>query len=153
MAFNLAVACSFAPDSPIRLQNTSIAWPFIIFFTFSAHNYDRHLRRIFLQQVPNIKRIKSSTFPVEYRKSAKEKVDELRRLCKCIDLVWVSSALQNLFVLPRVLYIERSIIKVFENTTPDELNIVISSIELGFVFYKIKDHRIARYGTFLYSPS
>ena len=144
MAFNLAVACSFAPDSPIRLDNSTIAWVFIIAFTFSVHNYDRHLRRIFLQQIPNIKRISSANFPIEHRTHAKEKAQEIRRLLRSIDLIFFSSALQNLFFLPRVLFIEHSIIKLFENTSTEELNLILNSIELGLLFYKIKDHRIAR---------
>ena len=106
MAFNLAVACSFAPDSPVRVDNSNLAWCLIILFTFSVHNYDRHLRRLFLQKIPNIKRISSKNFPIEHRTLAREKIQEIRRLLKSIDLVFFSSALQNLFFLPRVLFIE-----------------------------------------------
>lgn len=116
----------------------------IFAFTFLAHNYDRHLRRIFLQTLPNIRRIESAAFPSQHRILAKEKLLELRRLLRCIDLIWFSSALQNLFLLPRVLYIERAIIQIFADASCDEINLIIHNIELGLIFYKIKDHRIAR---------
>lgn len=144
MAFNLAVACSFAPDSPVRVDNSHLAWCLIILFTFSVHNYDRHLRRLFLQKIPNIKRISSKNFPIEHRTLAREKIQEIRRLLKSIDLVFFSSALQNLFFLPRVLFIEHNIIKLFENASTEELNLILNSIELGLLIYKMKDHRIAR---------
>jgi hypothetical protein len=146
MAFNVAVACAFAPDSPVKFrhENAKLAWALVFLSTFFAHNYDRHLRRIFLRQLPNIKRIKSATFPDDQRLSAKEKLNEIRSLLQSIDSIWISSAIQNLFLLPRVLYIERKILNIFDGATNEELNLIVNTIELGLLFYKMKDHRIAR---------
>ena len=88
--------------------------------------------------------LRSAEFADEHRQNAKQKIAELRRLLGSIDQRWMSSTFQNIFLLPRVLYIEHQIIQVFCDAAPAELNLIIMNIELGLFVYKVKDHRIAR---------
>ena len=145
MAFLLARACLFSEDSPLMFpkDNPSLAWVVIIIFTFMAHNYDRYLRRLVLKKVPNIKKIRSMDFRTEHRDTAHTKVLELRKLLATIDHAWMSSTFLNLFLLPRVLYVERQIIDILADANSDELNLIISNVELALIFYKIKDHKFA----------
>lgn len=146
IACALGYTCIFAVDSPIRLPSDQpgLAWTVVLVFSFLAHNYDRHLRRLVLSRVPNIKRIQSHEFASLHRVNAKEKLAELRRLLSCIDQRWLSSTFQNMFLLPRVVYIENKIINIFAEANTDELNLIMMSIELGLILYKVKDHRMSR---------
>lgn len=103
IAFIFIFLCIFCHDSPIRFapENVSIGWAIIIIFTYSAHLYDRMLRSYVLGHIPIIKRNTSTQFGVESRASAKKKQKELEKLIGCIDQRWMSSAIQNLFLLPR----------------------------------------------------
>lgn len=146
IAFILAYTIIFTRDSPLRLPSdqTGLAWTVVSVFTFLAHNYDRHLRRLVLSRVSNIKRIKSADFASEHRVNAKQKLAELRRLLSSIDLRWISSSFQNMFLLPRVVYIEKKIIAIFADCNSDELNLIMMNIELGLILYKVKDHHMSR---------
>lgn len=142
----LAYSCIFTKDSPIRLptDQPGLAWTVVIVFTFLAHNYDRHLRRLVLSKAPNIKRIQSAEFGMEHRVNAKQKLAELRRLVNSIDQRWLGSTFQNMFLLPRVVYIENKIISIFAEASTDELNIIMMNIELALILYKVKDHGRSR---------
>lgn len=146
MACALALTCLFCPDSPIQLSHKepALAWVIVIVFTFLAHNYDRHLHRLVLRKSTNIRRIKSADFCAENRFNAQEKVIELRKLLSTIDHTWMSSTFLNFFFLLRVLKVERQIITIITEANSDELNLIINNIELALLFYKIKDHKIAR---------
>lgn len=145
MAFVLACACLYSADSPLRFpeDHPGVAFAIVVLFTFLAHNYDRHLRRLVLSKIPNIKKVRSADFPAEYRVNASEKCAEIRRLVASIDQTWMSSTILNLFFLPFVLFVEHQIVTIFAEANRDELNLIISGVELGLIFYKIKDHKIA----------
>lgn len=144
MAFFLARTCLCSDDSPLKFPKDSpgITWLVCILFTFLAHNYDRYLRRLVLRRIPNIKKIQSSDFAAQHRDNAHTKVVELRKLLAIIDHTWMSSAFLNLFLLPRVLYVERQIIDILSEANADELNLIIANVELGLIFYKVKDHKL-----------
>lgn len=146
IAFLFAVDCAFARDSPMRLpvDQPFLSWTVVVTFTFLVHNYERHLRRLYLSKVPNIKRIQSAEFASENRVNAKAKLAELRHLLSLIDQRWLSSTFQNMFLLPRVVYIENRIISIFAEANTDELNLIMMNIELGLILYKVKDHRMSR---------
>lgn len=146
MACALAFACLFCCDSPIQLahKEPALAWVIVFVFTFLAHNYDRHLHRKLLMRGTNIRRIRSADFCAENRLNAQEKVIELRKLLSTIDHTWMSSTFLNFFFLLRVLNVERQIITIITEANSDELNLIINNIELALLFYKIKDHKIAR---------
>ena len=67
-----------------------------------------------------------------------------RSIAQVIDHTWMSSTFLNLFLLPRVLYIEHQIITIIAEANADELNLIISNVECALLFYKIKDHKIYR---------
>lgn len=146
MAFVLATACLFCPDSPIQLatRNSILSGVIVVIFTFLAHNYDRHLQRRILSKTSNIRRIKSADFSVEHRNTAQEKVLELRKLLSTIDHVWMSSTFLNIFFIIRVLAVERQIITLIAESNSDELNLIINNIELALLMYKMKDHKYAQ---------
>jgi hypothetical protein len=139
MAFILATVCLFCKDSPLRFteDRPGLAWLIVFVFSFLAHNYDRHLHRLVLSRTPNIRRAKSALFGAENRSNAQTKVLEIRKLLTTIDHTWMSSTFLNLFFLPRVLYVERQIISVMSEANADELNLIISNIELALLFYKV----------------
>jgi len=149
----------FPADQPV------LGWTVVIVFTYLAHIYDRHLRRVVLSRIPKIRRIESAEFPSEHRANAKHKLGELRRLLNSIDLRWMSSTFQvrarvvpflvprhqhafltpllppptaqNIFLLPRVVYIEHQIINIFLEANTDELNLIVMSVELALILYKV----------------
>jgi hypothetical protein len=55
----------------------------------------------------------------------------------------MSSTFLNIFLLPRVLYVESQIINILTEAHGDELNLIIQNIELALIFYKVKDHKVA----------
>jgi hypothetical protein len=126
--------CNFNRGVLSRLMN----------FVTQAHNYDRHLRRIVLSKVRNIRKLPSSEFDVEVKAKANSKISEIRSLLQNIDQPWISSTFLNIFFLPSVLFSEHKIIVIFSEATSAELNIIITTIELALIFYKMKDHKIAR---------
>jgi len=146
MAFVLAAICLFCPDSPVKFaeDRPGLAWTIVVVFSFLVHNYDRHMHRLVLARKANIRRVKSADFGAEDRSNAQQKVLEIRRLLSMIDHTWMSSTFLNLFFLPRVLYVERQIISIMSEANNDELNLIICNIELALLFYKVKDHRVAR---------
>ena len=106
----LAYNCVFTKDSPVKFpaDQPVLGWTVVIVFTYLAHIYDRHLRRVVLSRIPKIRRIESAEFPSEHRANAKHKLGELRRLLNSIDLRWMSSTFQVRarvvpFVVPRQL--------------------------------------------------
>jgi hypothetical protein len=46
-------------------------------------------------------------------------------------------AVQNIFLLPRVVYIEHQIINIFLEANTDELNLIVMSVELALILYKV----------------
>lgn len=86
MAFLLARTCLFVEDSPFRFpeERQGVAWCIVWLFTYLAHNYDRHLRRLGLIRTPNIKRIPSASIGEALKESAKEKavmiIDHVSRI-------------------------------------------------------------------------
>lgn len=146
MAFLFAQTCLFCDDSPVKMLKgkDGISWCIVFLFTYLAHIFDRHLRRIQLARSPNIKKIKSCTFDANNRQNAKSKTQEITDLLCAIDLTWFSSTFLNLFFLSRVLSAEQDIIRALTDANARELNLIINNIQLPLIVYKIKDHRFAR---------
>jgi hypothetical protein len=147
MAFVFALSCLFCSDSPMKLvdREPTVAWVIVVVFAFLAHNYDRHLHRLVLKRSSNIRRIKSTDFcSAESRSNAHEKVLALRKLISTIDHTWMSSTFLNFFFLYKVLYVEHQIIAIITEADANELNLIVNNVELGLLFYKVKDHKIAR---------
>ena len=146
VAFCLAYAVIFVSDSPLRweTEQSGFKWFICSLITYIAHNYDRHLRRIVLKKMPNMKRIRSVHFEQEHRITAKQKLQEIRQALRSIDLPWMSSFVQGIFALPQVIFAERQILGILETASQDELNLIVMNIELGLIFYKTKDHRFTR---------
>jgi hypothetical protein len=146
MAFLLGRTCLFCEDSPLRFpkDREGVAWCIVCFFTYLAHNYDRHLRRLVLSKVPNIRRISSAEFTDTHKRTAKSKVNEVKEQLNIIDMKWMSSTFLNIFFLPRVLCAEHEIIVTLTEANAEELNIILANIELALIIYKIKDHKVAQ---------
>jgi hypothetical protein len=142
-ALFLAIVVLFIEDSPLYFQlHNGIKWFAVGSFTFWAHNYDRHVRRFALIKARTMKKVVNAS---EGCNEANHKVlAEVTRLLSGIDNAWFSSTFQNLFMLPRVLYIESQIVNIFSEASSEELNYVVSNAEMGLLLYKMKDHRIAR---------
>lgn len=145
-AFFLAFSVVFSYDSPLCVSsdNTGLGWIIIAFSTYFAHIYNRHLHRAVLMRVPNINRTLSADLIDERKINYKKKLIELRSCLKSIDNTWMSSFFINIFLLPHVVFKEKQIISIFSDSTTDELNLLVSNIELALFFYKVKDHTMAR---------
>ncbi len=143
IAFILARACVFCPDSPLRVfeERRGLAWLTVILAAYGAHIYERHLRRLVLSRVPKIPRVKSSSYDLSSRVNARTKLAELRKLQDMLDNKYISSTFQNIFNLGKVLHIENQILEIFTESDKDELNLILSTAELGHIFYKVKDHK------------
>ena len=86
----------------------------------------------------------SSEFDVQVRAQANVMIAEIRSLLHKIDQPWMSSTFLNIFFLPSVLFAEHKIISIFSEASHDELNIIMTTVELALILYKVKDHKIAR---------
>jgi len=84
--FMLAFCVVFCPDSPMRFSsdNVGLGWALVIISSYLVHIYHRHLTRLVLQRVPNIKRVGSLEFGLENRNNAKVKAAELEKLLTSI---------------------------------------------------------------------
>ena len=146
IAFLFAITCMFTPDSPLRFSNgfqLGASIPIVFIFTYLVHIYDRHLRRIVLSKVPNImKRIRSVDFGgnIETRLNAQQNLNILHHHLDTIDQRWLSSTFQNIFLLPRVLSIEHDIITIFSDVSSDELNFIVTKVQLGRILYKVSEN-------------
>jgi hypothetical protein len=123
VAFLSACAIFFAQDSPLVLATggripIEISWICIAAIAFSVHIYDRNQHRESLIKSANIRR-------AVHTESSSANVAEIGRLLKGIDNPWISSTFANVFLLPRVLYLEAQILKVFQKASKEELNQVI----------------------------
>jgi hypothetical protein len=133
-------------DSPVYFPDDLkvYAWFIVIVLTFIAHNYDRHIQRIFLTKETNIlRRIRSADFAQENRVNAKLYLVELKKNINAIDMYWMSSTFLNLFFLPSVLYAENKIIQIFTDSNKSELNLILYQCKLPLILYKMKDHKFA----------
>lgn len=146
MAGLIARSCVFCSDSPLRLpeERSELGWAIVILTAYAAHIYDRHLRRLVLSRVPNIPRVKSSMYDLSSRVNARTKLAELRKLQDMLDNKYISSTFQNIFNLGKVLHIENQILDIFTEVEKDELNLILSTAELGHIFYKVKDHKFVQ---------
>ena len=146
MAGMIARACVFCSDSPFRLpdERSGLGWGIVLLTAYVAHIYDRHLRRLVLSRVPNIPRVKSSVYDLSSRVNARSKLAELRKLQDMLDNKFISSTFQNIFNLGKVLHIENQILNIFLEADKDELNLILSTAELGHIFYKVKDHKFVQ---------
>eukprot|EP01041_Mallomonas_annulata_P009905 gene9905-20602_t len=140
IAFALSSVFLFVTDSPFSFGGKSpeVAFAIILSFTYIIHNYDRHLRRLVLIRIPDLKRVQSLNFGGHDRLKAHEKLRQLDELMDKIDNRWLSSAFSNTFY---VMKIESDIYNIFADSSPYELNSIIKERPLGLIFYKIKDHR------------
>ena len=146
IAFLLAFVCVFLDDSPLNFGRYHPATGIFLClsFAFFIHNYDRHIRRGKLMRVKTLKCIESSSAGDDTSSNLQHTLDHLNKLQEGIDNFWFSSAFLNIFMLPRVLYIEHQIISIFADISHHELNYIVCNSHIGLLFYKIKDHRIAK---------
>ena len=120
LTFFLGISLFFVSDSPLVVLTNNkipyeISWLAVLLITFIIHNYDRHRHRVSLTKKSNIKKAPHS-------ESSRTDVAQIMKLMMSIDNPWISSAISNIFLLPRILYFENQIIKIFKNATPIQLN-------------------------------
>ncbi len=143
----VAWSCVFCSDSPFFIQERSwLAWFIVFCCSYGVHVYDRHLRRMVLRRIPKFPSRHTSHNHMDptVRNKAKTLLEELRTYQERLDNKYISSFFQNIFNLGKVLHLEHEIINIFAKATQGELNIMMTTAELGLLFYKIKDHRIVR---------
>lgn len=147
IAFFFSASTLFSIDSPFRfpIERQGISWTIVLLVTFIAHNYERHLQRLFLSKQSNIvRRIKSADFAQENRVNARMAIMEIKKLIESIDLHWMSSTFLNMFFLSKVLAAEKQIIEIFASASANELNLIVCQAKLALILYKVKDHKFAQ---------
>jgi hypothetical protein len=146
MAFVLACSLLLCPDSPLVMDDLTVALTMIAVFTYIAHLSDRYMRTAVMNRIPNLmRRIRSADFGcLEERSAAHDKVVAVEKLVNKIDNSFISSTFMNVFAIPFVLKCEREIINVFSEVNPRELNFMVQTISLARVMYKIKDHKLMK---------
>jgi hypothetical protein len=119
VAFVFAWVCFFIRDSPLRFseRNSHFAWFGVFIFSYAAHNYDRHLRRLVLSKVPRLPRVASADIDQELKTAARYKIAELKKYTTVIDNPYVSSTFQNVVNIFKVLHAEQNIITIFEEAS------------------------------------
>ena len=143
----VAWSCVFCSDSPFFIMERSwLAWFIVFCCSYGVHVYDRHLRRMVLRRIPNfpVPHASHTYMDVSVQNKAKTFLTELRTYQERLDNKYISSFFQNIFSLGRVLHLEHEIIHIFSKAEQEELNIMMTTAELGLLLYKIKDHRIVR---------
>jgi len=73
--------------------------------------------------------------------SVEEKLETINACLADIDQLLLPSTINNFINQRFVLRKEKEIITIFEEAQPKELNYLVSHVQLGLLFYKIKDHR------------
>ena len=146
IAFLVAFVCAFLDDSPLNFgrYHPVTGTMLCLSAAFFIHNYDRHIRRGKLMRVKTLKRVESSTVVNHTSEKLHDTLANLNKLQEGIDNFWFSSTFLNIFMLPRVLYIENQIINIFTEVSHHELNYIVCNGHMGLLFYKIKDHKIAK---------
>jgi hypothetical protein len=146
VAMSFSYTCVFVKDSPLRFDanRPGFAWLIVLSVTFAAHNYDRHVRRLILKRIPIATGQSSAASTNVVLENAVRKISDIQRLISIVDNTWFSSDLQGLILSPRVVFAERSIIRILSDATTSELNTIVCHVGLGHIFYKVKDHRISR---------
>ena len=129
----------FAPDSPLGfgLSHRWLAVCLMLAAALFVNHYDRQLSRTSLLRTPHLRRV-SSVLLIDQQKAK----DKLRIVSDALE------ALDYRFVLLKgirsasITAAETAIVQAFEEASPDELNYIVTNVNLSLCLYKLKDRDI-----------
>jgi hypothetical protein len=147
-ALLLSTALFFARDSPLAfgLWSPSLGFVTVIMSGYAMHLWDRYLHRLAMSQQTfalrrnqstssSLLRLKDLGIPVEAQ------LEKINACLRDIDQLLIPSTINNFINQRFTLSKEREIITIFEECDARALNYLINHVQLGLLFYKIKDHR------------
>ncbi|GMI56777.1 hypothetical protein TeGR_g11738, partial [Tetraparma gracilis] len=143
----VASIAMFTIDSPVAIGTWSPSLGFLITVSFGwlVHAYDRHLHRLEMSRVPNLRRSSSLSGSIARMKELGVPVEEqLRKVNEAlskIDMMVMPSTINNIVNARYIMEREKEIISVLSEAEPPALNFLATRLKLGLLFYKVKDHR------------
>ena len=143
-----STAFFFARDSPFAFgrMNPTSGFFGVVFFGYAMHAWNRYVHRQEISKSVRMMRRNSTAsksldrlnnlgVPIE------KKLERINSCLRDIDQLLLPSTINNFINQRFVLRKEKEIINTFEEADPKELNFLVSHVQLGLLFYKIKDHR------------
>jgi hypothetical protein len=146
-ALMVASIAMFTIDSPVAIGTWSPSLGFLITVSFGwlVHAYDRHLHRLEMSRVPNLRRSSSLSGSIARMRELGVPVEEqLRKVNEAlskIDMMVMPSTINNIVNARYIMEREKEIISVLSEAEPPALNFLATRLKLGLLFYKVKDHR------------
>jgi len=143
-AILLSTAAVFATDSPIAFIGRYypiLGFTSIIVCGYLAHTYNRHAHRQALGSFSTRRLGTSIDGLSELGVPARDLLSKINSLLQKIDQTLIPSTINNVINARVILNTEREIISIFDEANPKALNYLITTSQLGLLFYKIKDHR------------
>jgi len=141
-AMIFAMGVLFAPDSPLCLGAgyPKSATALVLVFVLYVNHWERSLARRALanRSKANFQhRFPSAIFPAGLVNSARHKLQQVQENLDKLDYKFaVSKTWNQLDILRR----ERRIVAILRDSSTDELNYILTNVNLALLFYKIKDN-------------
>lgn len=135
------VTLLFTPDSPFAFLGRSCPFFGICFVTSTAifvHLYDRYLKSRELSTAPKHMR-RVSSFVLSNREVTKQKLQVVQDCLAALDFRFVAAKAMN---QSAIIQAEVDIFQTLSGCASDELNYVVTNVNLPFLFYKVKDRDI-----------
>ena len=129
----------FAPDSPLALglSHPLLALALIFASALYVNHYDRELSRTQLMRTPHLKRV-SSVLLID-QQAAKDKLRVVSEALEQLDYRFVLlKGLRSAQITER----EVAIVKAFEEASENEINYLVTNVNLPLLFYKMKDRDV-----------
>lgn len=142
-----STAFFFAKDSPFAFGrgNPTLGFLGVVFMGYAMHAWDRYVHRKEIGRGVNLRRGVSVAGSLNKLSalgmSVEEKLESINACLADIDQRLLPSTINNYINQRFVLRKEKEVIAIFEEAQPKELNYLVSHVQLGLLFYKIKDHR------------
>jgi len=137
VALVLSSTVVFAPDSPLGGLGHACPICGVVCVIVSAawvHYYDRLLEREELGRAPHLRRV--SSFVLTNSESTKQKLQIVQDALAALDYRFVAAKAIN---QTQILEAERDIVRTLAECERDELNYILTNVNLALLMYKIKD--------------
>ncbi len=142
-AFIFSFTLAFASDSPLAVGKAHwlLGVVFVVGFTCFVEIQDRQMHRRDLVHIPRLRRIASSDLSFMRKADAKQRVEAINDAVSRIDRQFVPSTFGLLMNRAEVTAAEGSILASLTAASSEELNYILTNVQLALVMYKTKDHR------------
>mmetsp|Transcript_12498 Transcript_12498/g.22700 ORF Transcript_12498/g.22700 Transcript_12498/m.22700 type:complete len:1040 (-) Transcript_12498:169-3288(-) len=133
----------FASDSPIYMGKTypktaiALVFTFVLYINHWERTLDRKALGYRLKTLKRGNRCTSAIFSPHLVDGAREKLKKVREHLRRLDYKFAALKTWN---QQDILSRERSIVSILSEATTDELNYILTNVNLPLLFYKIKDN-------------